>query len=50
MAVEERQDAMYDLHGLPRDDERPETIKKLLNEMDKSIEERLQFSKSSLIS
>ncbi len=47
MAVEERQDAMYDLHGLPRDDERPETIKKLLNEMDKSIEERLQFSKSS---
>ena len=46
MAVEERQNAMYDLHGLPREDEHPETIQKLLNEMDQSIE-RLQISKSS---
>lgn len=46
MAVEERQNATYDLHGLPREGEHPETIQKLLNEMDQSIE-RLQISKSS---
>lgn len=49
MAVEERQKAMYDLHGLPRDDERPETMQKLLNEMDQSIEDRLQILKSSFV-
>ena len=47
MTVEERQNAMYDLHGIPLYTECPTKMQQLLNEMDKSVEERLQFSKSS---
>eukprot|EP00531_Pseudo-nitzschia_arenysensis_P005981 CAMPEP_0116152942 /NCGR_PEP_ID=MMETSP0329-20121206/20955_1 /TAXON_ID=697910 /ORGANISM="Pseudo-nitzschia arenysensis, Strain B593" /LENGTH=870 /DNA_ID=CAMNT_0003649767 /DNA_START=126 /DNA_END=2738 /DNA_ORIENTATION=+ len=47
MAVKERQSAMYDLHGIPLDDECPQKMQKLLSELDQMIEERLQFSKSS---
>mmetsp|Transcript_1694 Transcript_1694/g.3956 ORF Transcript_1694/g.3956 Transcript_1694/m.3956 type:complete len:914 (-) Transcript_1694:653-3394(-) len=47
MAVKARQSAMYDLHGIPLDDECPQKMQKLLSELDQMIEERLQFSKSS---
>lgn len=47
MAVKERQSAMYDLHGIPLDEECPQKMQKLLSELDQMIEDRLQFSKSS---
>ena len=61
MNVKERQNAMYDVHGIPLDDEYcdqdgvkgnnierdPERLQALLVEMDRLVEERLKFSKSS---
>lgn len=62
MTVKERQNAMYELHGIPLEDEYydnelgfrgnkierdPQKLQKLLLEMDRMVEERLQFSKTS---
>ena len=62
MTVKDRQNAMYDIHGIPLDDEYcdngmvikadtierdPQKLHELLLEQDRMIEERIQFSKSS---
>jgi len=61
MSVKERQNAMYDLHGIPLDDEYydvegvrgntierdPQKLHKLLLELDRLVEERIIVSKTS---
>ena len=64
MSVKERQNAMYDLHGIPLDDEYydtksgvrgntierdPQELNKLVLELCRKVEERLKTSKSSYV-